>query len=96
MRLIDANSLKRHIGNYTFNKLDYLPDWAYERMIKIVDCEKTVESEPTVHAHWIEAYDIIVRGNCSNCGWQAIAFETDVLGENYCPHCGSKMDEVTE
>lgn len=50
------------------------------------------------HGHWIDAYPDIepnpmfMYGICSNCGFEQGL--SDKL--NYCPNCGSKMDEVSE
>ena len=45
---------------------------------------------------WIEAYDPFNRisGRCSVCGWEAHLYEDDVVGMNYCPNCGAKMEDV--
>ena len=44
------------------------------------------------HGRWIEEDDAIIHGHCSSCGWVSVWQETDVLGMNYCPNCGAKMD----
>ena len=46
---------------------------------------------------WIE-YDTfsIISGRCSVCGWEAHLYEDDVVGMNYCPNCGAKMDGFEE
>ena len=43
---------------------------------------------------WIEAYDPFNRisGRCSVCGWEAHLYEDDVVGMNYCPNCGARME----
>lgn len=64
----------------------------------------TVEAEPVRHGHWIEyplslvfekAYskDHIV---CSCCEEAFNVFDNDTERFDYCPHCGAKMDEVSE
>ena len=47
---------------------------------------------------WIdEAYEpFIISGRCSVCGWEAHLYEDDVVGMNYCPNCGAKMDGFEE
>ena len=48
---------------------------------------------------WIdEAYDpfATISGRCSVCGWEAHLYEDDVVGMNYCPNCGARMDEFEE
>ena len=51
--------------------------------------------EEVKHSHWV-----IERGetvmHCNSCGW-AFEYYGGLEEEwNYCPHCGAKMDEVTE
>lgn len=51
--------------------------------------------EEVKHGHWV-----IERGetvmHCNSCGW-AYEYYGGLEEEwNYCPHCGAKMDEVTE
>ena len=45
---------------------------------------------PVVHGHWIRQDESFTRFKCSNpeCG-----AENYGGFENYCPHCGAKMDE---
>jgi hypothetical protein len=49
---------------------------------------------------WIEVDDPDNRisGRCSICDWEALLYETDVVGMDYCPNCGADMrgglDEV--
>lgn len=86
MRLIDADELLKD----EYQHYDYLFDEYYVRV-------KDIESAPTIEKRqrgkWIESNDIIIRGTCSCCGWDAIAMETDVVGMPFCPNCGAKMDE---
>jgi len=46
---------------------------------------------------WIEVDDHYNRisGRCSACGWEALLYETDVVGMDFCPNCGAKMNEIT-
>ena len=50
---------------------------------------------PVVHGQWINAYPdiepnpLFMYGICSNCGFEQSL--SDKL--NYCPNCGTKMDE---
>lgn len=48
--------------------------------------------------HWIEVNDSYNRisGRCSVCGWESHMYEDDVVGMNYCPNCGAKMDGKDE
>lgn len=42
---------------------------------------------------WIEVDDPDNRisGRCSICGWEALLYETDVVGMDFCPNCGADM-----
>ena len=42
---------------------------------------------------WIEVDDHYNRisGRCSVCGWEALLYETDVVGMDFCPNCGADM-----
>lgn len=43
---------------------------------------------------WVEVDDFYNRisGRCSVCGWEAHMYEDDVVGMNFCPNCGARMD----
>lgn len=62
-----------------------------------LECEQIATATPVKHAHWIHEHLASTSGGsyavvrCSNCLSQYPMTE-----ENYCPHCGAKMDEVTE
>lgn len=60
---------------------------------------KAADVAPVVHAHWKKDPDWEMVA-CTNCGDEYDCTET---GEDeikkiylYCPHCGAKMDEVTD
>ena len=64
---------------------------------------KRFEQLPAVQSEskkgkWIEAYDPFNRisGRCSVCGWEAHLYEDDVVGMNYCPNCGAKMEKLDD
>lgn len=57
----------------------------------------TIEAEPK-HGHWKVLHGVLAgddiygdMGECSNCGLHLRNWEW-----NYCPNCGSRMDEVEE
>ena len=60
----------------------------------IINRLPSVQSE-SKKGKWIEAYDPFNRisGRCSVCGWEAHLYEDDVVGMNYCPNCGARMDK---
>lgn len=41
---------------------------------------------------WIVVDDDLISGRCSVCGWEAHLYEDDVVGMEYCPNCGAKME----
>ena len=53
---------------------------------------KKLREEEVKHGHWEVAigYDLKKSRQCSEC--RLMAYEPT----EYCPHCGAKMDEVTE
>ncbi|MEG1564849.1 MAG: hypothetical protein RR365_14170 [Bacteroides sp.] len=81
MRLIDADALK---------ELAYeSDDFDYQQVIDWDDIEDapTIDAVPVVHAHIIgTGYNLY----CSNCK------ESADIGNDYCPHCGAKMDTEEE
>ncbi len=50
----------------------------------------TVDAVPVVHGHWEDYLKSGLKYRCSFCKSR---FNT---AWEYCPHCGAKMDEVTE
>ena len=50
----------------------------------------TVKADTERHAHWTRINDVLSQ--CSNCKTTILRCDTD----NYCSHCGCKMDEVIE
>lgn len=58
-------------------------------------CEEAVMNQPSAnvepvrHGHWIYTPTSPLGFTCSECGKEMCRF-------NYCPHCGAKIDEVTQ
>lgn len=50
--------------------------------------------EPVRHGYWIEPddEDVLTACICSTCDWHGNIMEDDVMGMNYCPNCGARMD----
>lgn len=42
--------------------------------------------------HWIKVDDDLIIGKCSVCGWESHLYEDDVVGMDYCPNCGARLD----
>lgn len=49
------------------------------------------QRDAVVHGHWIVKDGVYGVAYCSECGYELKANDT-----NYCPMCGTKMDEVSE
>ena len=76
-----------------------LLEFAHNHVNGTVDCNDiarfpAVDAEPVQHGHWIEPDDRdgITACICSICDWHGHIMEDDVMGMNYCPNCGAKMD----
>ena len=54
-----------------------------------IDLIKSQKADTERHAHWIRINDVLSQ--CSNCKTTILRCDTD----DYCSHCGCKMDEVT-
>lgn len=101
MRLIDANKLKAAI--ICDDKIRC--GTAFQHMIVHLKNAPIIEAEPVRHGKWKgdtsvafhgmdesdnPIYRDIIVWNCSCCGRRT------VIRENYCPHCGAKMDGGNE
>ena len=95
MRLIDGDALADRLNNLAYD------DWnqgvsttwanAFAECADMVDDMPTVDAVPVKHGHWINSP---INVECSVCGWYGHS-----NGDDYCSHCGAKMDEevtVTE
>ena len=67
---------------------------AVEPLQRVVDVQlgrmTAADVAPVVHGHWIRQDESFTRYKCSNPECSAENFSGF---ENYCPHCGAKMDE---
>ena len=60
--------------------------------------EDMIDNAPTIEERkkgkWIEVDDAYnrIRGRCSLCGWEAHMYEDDVVGMDYCPNCGARLE----
>ena len=74
------------------NDNPYIADWRFDEMIEKLPA---ADVAPVRHGQWINAYPdiepnpLFMYGICSNCGFEQGL--SDKL--NYCPNCGTKMDE---
>lgn len=67
-------------------------------MASIVEMKLRIEKLPPAQSEqkvgkWIVMDDDRISGRCSVCGWEAHIYEDDVVGMDYCPNCGVKMEE---
>ena len=96
MRLIDADQMAAEESEAYMNASLLIKDNVNSGINYVVHTkiQRLIADTPTVdlvkHAHWTEKYiDGMFLWECSICN-------THALISNYCPHCGAKMDEVTE
>ena len=96
VRLIDADALLDTTSWLVF--ADNKADVAYVRVADIMQ-QPTIEAVPVVHGHWRKDRLVSTGGGtygvrrCSACEWYC---EDLPYWFNYCPHCGAKMDEVSD
>lgn len=95
-RLIDAEKMKTRIHLENMEVM--------ESAIKAwIDKQETVDAEPVRHGHWIRSSDGY-WDECSKChasidismGSNLYNADGDEVEHDWCPHCGAKMDEVTD
>lgn len=102
MRLIDADAvLYALVGEVHDNATKY--GFRIGDIIKLTptQVDEIVSRMPTIEperktGHWIKVDDFYNRisGRCSNCGWESHLYENDVVGMNYCPECGARMESA--
>lgn len=82
-KLISVDHLKWNVGGIKCGTLsvDYL-NWILDRE------EPAVDAVPVRHGKWTVT-PIYIK--CSECGESFM-----LIPQNYCPHCGAKMDEEKE
>lgn len=63
---------------------------AMHNVFEAISEQPTVDTQPVVHAHWIRCggFNDYFDYKCSNCKSAFMA------RYDYCPNCGTKMDEV--
>ena len=87
-RLIDADAL---LTDRRMRMYYHLPNG--DIAVPVIDIEHAPTIEERKTGEWIEVDDHYNRisGRCSVCGWEALLYETDVVGMDYCPNCGADM-----
>ena len=81
---IRREDLMERVGRWQLNTRE-----AIAEMVMSVPSADVVERKT---GKWIDVDDYIISGSCSACGWQAHLYEDDVVGMNFCPNCGAKME----
>lgn len=73
-------------------ELECAPEWDGHTPAQAI--ERIGRLEPVRHGYWIEPDDgdILTACICSICDWHGSIMEDDVMGINYCPNCGARMD----
>lgn len=104
MRLINADALEKTLRDWIRDHWTdaFTGDDAGSEFADMIEHAETIDTNPTVHAHWVTVHPNQRTGKadmfvCSKCkrpvftSWQKSINE---LEYTYCPHCGAKMDEV--
>lgn len=73
-------------------ELECAPEWDGHTPAQAI--ERIGGLEPVRHGYWIEPddEDVLTACICSICDWHGNIMEDDVMGMNYCPNCGTRMD----
>lgn len=91
---IDKEELLKKIGSFP---LSWEYGQAVEQIYEIVENEEPADVAPVVHAHWIlNTDDFTPKKRCEHCGYNKPIPAGERIQsepENYCPHCGAKMDK---
>ena len=97
--MIDADALMQAMYHRAF-VTDGGTMWQSGYWVRYRAIEQVVEDQPTIElerptGHWIKVDDAYNRisGRCSKCGWVSHLYEDDVVGMDFCPNCGAKMEE---
>ena len=73
-------------------ELERAPEWDGHTPAQAI--ERIGRLEPVRHGYWIKPddEDVLTACICSICDWHGNIMEDDVMGMNYCPNCGARMD----
>ena len=88
MRLIDADALIE----------EALTEGAYGYVdAKQIADAPTIDAVPVRHGHWIyHPDDLFPNDSTQECSYCHEEESLTLYNDNYCPNCGTKMDEVSE
>ena len=103
MRIIDADKLEADMYHNAFEVDTDLQRWdsgcwiRYKMFENVIEEQPTVDAVPVTHGHWINHYDDLFpeesTRECSVCHAEQMV---TMLDDNYCPHCGAKMERREE
>ena len=73
-------------------ELECAPEWDGHTPAQAI--ERIGRLKPVRHGYWIEPddEDVLTACICSICDWHGNIMEDDVMGMNYCPNCGARMN----
>lgn len=84
--------IKPYWDMFECRELERAPEWDGHTPSQAI--ERIGGLEPVRHGYWIEPddEDVLTACICSICDWHSNIMEDDVMGMNYCPNCGARMD----
>lgn len=66
--------------------------FTFDEVISLIDSVKPADVQEVKHGKWIKARLFLSDHDCWTCNL-CRRRSLSGLRENYCPHCGAKMDE---
>lgn len=70
-----------------------MPGLTFDGVLRVLRNLPYADVVPVKHGKWIEDDHPTVIGHCSVCGWESHYYEDDVVGMDYCPNCGARMEK---
>ena len=89
-----ADLISRQAAIDTLNELHDEPSAWLDLAVDALENLPSAQPERK-KGHWIEVDDHYNRisGRCSVCGWESHMYEDDVVGMDFCPNCGARLQE---
>jgi len=93
-----CEEINQHLPDGDPDKDDYKMYPDYLIVLKYLNQgeDHDVDFVQVVRGHWIEVDDDLISGKCSVCGWESHLYEDDVVGMDFCPNCGARLQEGEE
>ncbi len=96
MRTIDADLFKNNVKAWTENIRDFRSDnkcfFTEENILKAIDDQPTVDTEPIRYGVWEHCYEENVA-ICSICKEEHYLGTYHQYARNYCSNCGARMKD---